>query len=393
VSAELRALYFLARLEHDRADLEAAQVAYTAVVTRAEEFGVPWSPLAAEARYLAALVAGHRGRLDEAWDGLDVSGQRPPLVFEWMYYAEQVRLDVLRGRGAFQARSRTGDVGAFRALRRYWDRDGLIALTAGTAEISWAERHGDPAAALRVYDDVVATVRPLWHEWFQARLRLATTVVGIAASGAARVSAAEREALGADVERLLDDAARVVEHYADFERAHGPEYVAWNARRQAEALRWRWLAQADPPEAADLVEAWRATEAAFAAYGAVPELARVRARYAEVLRATGDAAGARQQADLARAAAHECRLEPLLEELTALGGIPRPRAAADPAALTPREREILALVAEGRTNGEIGKQLFIATKTASVHVSNILGKLGAGSRTEAVAVARRRGLL
>ena len=61
--------------------------------------------------------------------------------------------------------------------------------------------------------------------------------------------------------------------------------------------------------------------------------------------------------------------------------------------LTPREREIIALVAEGRSNGEIGKQLFISTKTVSVHVSNILGKLGAASRTEAAAVARRRNLL
>ena len=61
--------------------------------------------------------------------------------------------------------------------------------------------------------------------------------------------------------------------------------------------------------------------------------------------------------------------------------------------LTPREREILALVAEGRSNGEIGKQLFISAKTVSVHVSNILGKLDASGRTEAAAIARRRGLL
>jgi len=61
--------------------------------------------------------------------------------------------------------------------------------------------------------------------------------------------------------------------------------------------------------------------------------------------------------------------------------------------LTPREAEILALVAEGRSNGEIGKQLFISTKTVSVHVSNILAKLGAAGRTEAAAIARRRGLL
>ena len=52
-----------------------------------------------------------------------------------------------------------------------------------------------------------------------------------------------------------------------------------------------------------------------------------------------------------------------------------------------------ALVAQGRTNGEIGRQLFISTKTVSVHVSNILGKLGASGRTEAAAIARRDGLI
>ena len=61
--------------------------------------------------------------------------------------------------------------------------------------------------------------------------------------------------------------------------------------------------------------------------------------------------------------------------------------------LTPRETEILQHVAAGRTNGEICKQLFISTKTVSVHVSNILGMLGASGRTEAAASARRRGLV
>jgi DNA-binding NarL/FixJ family response regulator len=61
--------------------------------------------------------------------------------------------------------------------------------------------------------------------------------------------------------------------------------------------------------------------------------------------------------------------------------------------LTPREAEVLALLAEGRTNRQIGAELFISEKTASVHVSNILAKLAAGGRTEAVAIAARRGLL
>ncbi len=61
--------------------------------------------------------------------------------------------------------------------------------------------------------------------------------------------------------------------------------------------------------------------------------------------------------------------------------------------LTARELEVLRLVAAGRSNREIGDELFISAKTASVHVSNILAKLGASSRVEAAAIAHREGLL
>jgi DNA-binding NarL/FixJ family response regulator len=54
---------------------------------------------------------------------------------------------------------------------------------------------------------------------------------------------------------------------------------------------------------------------------------------------------------------------------------------------------VLHLVAQGRTNRQVASQLFISEKTVSVHMSNILAKIGAGGRTEAVAIARRRGLL
>ena len=60
--------------------------------------------------------------------------------------------------------------------------------------------------------------------------------------------------------------------------------------------------------------------------------------------------------------------------------------------LTESEREVLALVAAGRSNPEIGRALFISTKTASVHVSNILGKLRVSHRGEAAAVAHRLGI-
>ena len=60
--------------------------------------------------------------------------------------------------------------------------------------------------------------------------------------------------------------------------------------------------------------------------------------------------------------------------------------------LTSREAEVLALVAAGRTNRQIGNELFVSDKTASVHVSNILRKLGVNSRVDAAAVAQRLGV-
>src|SRR5207253_8865257 len=60
--------------------------------------------------------------------------------------------------------------------------------------------------------------------------------------------------------------------------------------------------------------------------------------------------------------------------------------------LTAREAEVLRLLTAGRTNREIGEELFISGKTASVHVSNILAKLQVSGRIEAAAVAHRLGL-
>jgi DNA-binding NarL/FixJ family response regulator len=59
--------------------------------------------------------------------------------------------------------------------------------------------------------------------------------------------------------------------------------------------------------------------------------------------------------------------------------------------LTSREREVLRALAGGRSNREIASELFISDKTASVHVSNILAKLGAASRTEAAAIVHDNG--
>jgi DNA-binding NarL/FixJ family response regulator len=60
--------------------------------------------------------------------------------------------------------------------------------------------------------------------------------------------------------------------------------------------------------------------------------------------------------------------------------------------LTPREREVVALLAEGLTNADLARRLYISPKTAAVHVSNVLAKLGMSSRTEVAAWAIRAGL-
>lgn len=92
-----------------------------------------------------------------------------------------------------------------------------------------------------------------------------------------------------------------------------------------------------------------------------------------------------------RAAAEgRCSLDPVTA--AQLAG-PPPTRAADTAGLTRRERDVLSLVASGRTNKVIAKELAISDGTVRVYLSEILGKLGAANRTEAAMIALKRGLV
>jgi DNA-binding CsgD family transcriptional regulator len=180
----------------------------------------------------------------------------------------------------------------------------------------------------------------------------------------------------------------------------GPIEGAW--LRSAEAEYARATGAPDPALHEAAAEAWEATQRPYP--GAI-----MRWRAGEDHVAAGDRDAAIAQLDRAHAVAVGLGANWLRGEIENLAararlslaatGAPAPERAdaeataeEDPFGLTPRERQVLVLVAEGRTNREIGETLFMAEKTASVHVSRILAKLDVRSRTEAAAVAHRLGL-
>jgi DNA-binding CsgD family transcriptional regulator/tetratricopeptide (TPR) repeat protein len=203
---------------------------------------------------------------------------------------------------------------------------------------------------------------------------------------AARDAAAEQEALGsgqAMAARMRELAARAA--------VPPPQVVADLARVDAEVARLE--GRSEP-------QLWRVAAELNEAISNRIGAADARLREAEALLQRGADA-----ADLLRSAhatLSESGAVPLREECEALarrarvplGDDPPARVptAADPFGLTPREREVLALVAAGRTNRQIGEELFMSEKTASVHVSRILAKLEVGTRGEAGAVAHKLGL-
>lgn len=390
--AELRGLHHLGGLHLERGELSEALAAYRTGADRAARLGLSWAPYGLDARVLAAVVAYQVGEWDTVAGVVDVAGESPPGVAEASLAA--AGLAVAAGRGEATARS------LLPAIRGWWERDGLVAVLTAGAGIDLHGDAGELDQAQAVHDDAVATVGGLWRQPdFHARIRLSALLLGQLVVAARHASGAERAALaarGAEPAAAAERAAgRTETHPAGrLKRPLGPEGLAWQARARAEWLRLRWVAGVDVPAEPELVDAWRDAVARFEAYPHAFELARSRTRLAEVLRATGDAGAAREASDAARETAHRLRAEPLLAELRGLAPARgRHPAGAPDESLTPREHEVLRLVARGSSNREIAGSLYISAKTVSVHVSNILAKLSASGRTEAVAVARRRGLL
>jgi DNA-binding CsgD family transcriptional regulator/tetratricopeptide (TPR) repeat protein len=225
-------------------------------------------------------------------------------------------------------------------------------------------------------------------------------VAQIAAAGAAveaDVAQRARDLGEPDVER--DAISRAEIHLMRVEAAAGeagPVEVARLAGAEAEVERARRVG-GDPEKWAAASDGWAAIERPYQA-------ALARWREAEAHLAAGDRDAAGRAAATALDAARRLGATWLANELDGLVARGRlrldttaPQEAGseddeEPFGLTPRERQVLSLVSAGATNREIGAQLYMAEKTASVHVSRILAKLGVRSRTEAAAFAHRHGL-
>jgi DNA-binding CsgD family transcriptional regulator/tetratricopeptide (TPR) repeat protein len=390
--AEMRSLFNLGSLHYELGRLEKAEEAYRTAEQRARQMGRPWGPYGFDARVMAGIVAYVRGDWTAADRFIDVRTESPPGLAEALLTS--IRLVLAAGRG------RPKPLKFLPALRPWYEREPMVAIYSASAIDLYGDQH-DIDAAIAIHDEVVDAVGRVWGPAsFQARVRLGALLLGQLAAAAAREGTRRRDELVELGDRVLAAAQQVVEAGISKGRPPGVEGKAWLARVEAEHARLRWVAGIDPPTEAELVERWSEAVHGFEEFAHVFELARSRARLAAVLRASGRGAEADEHAAAAREVAQRLGAEPLLRELQvptrarATGRTREPaRASTSDGALTPRESEVLTLVAQGRSNGEIGRQLFISTKTVSVHVSNILAKLGAAGRTEAVAVARRRGLL
>ncbi|KGN31530.1 LuxR family transcriptional regulator [Knoellia sinensis KCTC 19936] len=383
-----------ATMHHRRGDLAKALEHYDRGAAIARQLHLDWAPWALESRLIGGLTAYELGDWDGARSRLHVGDAFIPQPGGSFFEAALMLVRAGRGEGI-------GDH-EIAAVRDWWHVDGFGVVQLVMPAVEHYGEHGDIRRALDIAQDAVTTLERTWGR-FHAVVRLGALVAGQVATAAPTLDRAVRrragdllESMTAKVDEILAEPQRgVLEPTSEQLDQTNTETWAWNLRLRAELLRLQWrLADEASPAPTDMVVAWEASVSAFERYGHTYEIARSRTRLAAVLAATGDAAGARREADLAREVAVRLGAAPLLRELDALtlGG----SGAGDGAGaetLTPREQEVLELVARGLSNGQVGQQLFISTKTASVHVSRILAKLGASSRTEAAAIARERGLV
>jgi DNA-binding CsgD family transcriptional regulator/tetratricopeptide (TPR) repeat protein len=378
---ELRAQHHLGALELDVGDLAAACAALEEAVALADRTGLAWSEYGVSSGALRSFAYYAAGRWDEAERlaaGLD---DRLPGAGSMSAAALFVEV----GRGHQRAAER------LRRLEPLWSDDDWVAYLAGGCGTDLALWLDDLDGARAMARRTLGMLDASDEAWELSVIWPAT--LGLAAeaerSEGARNAGDESELAHAREagEALLEQCRNAERRARSVGRQIGPEALAWLARAEAE---WSRLeGRSDPGR-------WEAAADAFS-YGYVYEEARCRWRLAEALLAAGRREEAAEPVRDSHAVALRLGAEPLrgrIEALARRGRLDLSGMAHVPgvAGLTARELEVLRLVAAGRSNQQIADALFISRKTASVHVSHILGKLGVNTRVEAAAFAHRLGL-
>ena len=333
----------------------------------------------------------HLGLWDEALavaaDGFNWGSGQPSEIWS---HAVHARIAICRGQldGARRQLDATERVQAA-GPDKVWQAEELMGLAYAVGDLDRARAH--------LAEGIAASPTPeremaLW--WLLIRALDAETEIAVGARATGDtpgLAAAERHARRC-ADLLDDNAASAIAGGGE-----GPlvrALAAWSV-----ALRSRLEGRPDPA-------AWATTVGQLEEIGTVGYTALARCRLAEalILHAAGPG---EVEPVLARARETGIALEtpPLLaevERLARVAGIELDDGATedgdaaparDPFGLSPRELEVLALLAEGRTNREIGEALFISPKTASVHVTHILDKLGVSSRVEAALAGSRAGIV
>lgn len=352
---------------------EAVKVA-RAGIERAAEFGMART----QGTFLTLNLAESLmsiGRWDEADEVLDAAlALIPPPDHKFLLLSYRGRLAIHRG-DLETAREATRVSQAIRGDQYFRAQERLPLLR---LRLALAVAEGRPRPAL---DE---TLRALSDPRSQRSPRYSWPLVVLAAEAIRTLSGAEPGA-GPGAAAYADLSAIAARMEID-----GPV-------ERADERTWQALALSIEGDDRAALDAWEAARRAWAELGRPFEQAASAARVVDVALRLGDRKLAERRLCEAAPIAERLRARPLRQELEELAQRGRVSLTGEPGGagekpefgLTPRERDVLALVASGRSNRQIAAELFISAKTASVHVSNILAKLGVTNRGEAAATAHR----
>jgi DNA-binding CsgD family transcriptional regulator/tetratricopeptide (TPR) repeat protein len=401
VGVELRARWRMTLIQLESGRLPPTLAEVDAAVRHAESTGLTWSTWGLELRVLQVVSRFMAGDWDGAERAAELAGESVSGTVATRVSAASLLVAV--GRGRFDAAQRR-----LTQLRERWRTDTQVMRLLGQcgAELELWRAH--PSEAIQWIEQALQWLRHA-EPWHLGEVSLCA--VGVAGyADLAEQARRSRDQTAEDAENAAVRAGLALARRAADAMVNGkpqageigPEALAWKLRVDAETARLR--GDHDPAR-------WRAVHDAFG-YGEPYRQAYASWRCAEALLAGGAAAvagreqaagpsGSREEAaeQLRAAAAIADRLgaAPLRAAVAKLARRGRILLAGDgelpPDTLTQREHSVLTLVADGRTNRQIGQELFISEKTVSVHLSRVMAKLGAGSRTEAVSAAFARGLL